>query len=101
MVYLAMAPGYEDALEATRNVVDEMFKIPITIMPHFLAITLTPGNPIMHPAIMYGMFGPKSQWDRKPLKEKPLFYEEVSELSSYFLQRLDDEVQEVRLVCND
>lgn len=50
----------------------------------------------MHPSIMYGMFGPHSQWDGAPVHEKPLFYEGVSELSSYFLQRADTEIQDIK-----
>lgn len=70
--------------------------IKIEVLDTYMVITLTPGNPIMHPSIMYGMFGPHSQWDGKPLKEKPLFYEEVSELSSHFLSLADKEVQNIK-----
>eukprot|EP00300_Choanocystis_sp_HF-7_P016942 c19580_g1_i1.p1 GENE.c19580_g1_i1~~c19580_g1_i1.p1 ORF type:complete len:445 (+),score=86.08 c19580_g1_i1:29-1336(+) len=70
--------------------------IPCVVMDSFMTITLTPANPIMHPAIMYGMFGPFSQWDGRPLKEKPLFYEDVSELSSYFTERADADIQAIK-----
>ncbi len=78
------------------SVVERLFCIPVHVLPHFLAITLTPGNPIMHPAILYGMFGPRSQWDGKPLPERPLFYEACGELSAFILQHLDDEVQQIK-----
>jgi hypothetical protein len=70
---------------------------PCVLLDSFVTIALTPGNPIMHPSIMYGMFGPYSQWDGKPLAQPPLFYEEVGELSSYFLTKADHEVQLIKL----
>lgn len=39
----------------------ELTGIHTTILPNYLTITLTPGN-VMHPCIMYGEFGPYSQW---------------------------------------
>jgi len=95
-LYLAMASGPASAQAVTAKVLVSLTGIPVVQMPSFMAITLTPGNPIMHPSIMYGMFGPHSQWDGKPLPEKPLFYENVSELSSYFLSRCDAEVQAIK-----
>lgn len=96
-LFLAMASGAPAAQGAAAKVLVALTGIPCIQMPSFMAITLTPGNPIMHPSIMYGSYGPHSQWDGKPLKEKPLFYEEVSELSSYFLQRADTEVQDIKV----
>jgi len=98
-LYLAMA-NYPEATEACAHVLFEMTKIPIIKMSSYMVITLTPGNPIMHPSIMYGSYGPHSQWDGKPLPEKPLFYEDVSELSSYFLMRCDAEVQAIKNAIN-
>jgi len=95
-LYLAMASGAAVAAKVAAHVLLELTGIPVVQLQQFMTITLTPGNPIMHPSIMYGMFGPHSQWDGRPLPEKPLFYETVSELSSYFLQRADDEVQAIK-----
>jgi len=97
-VYLAVAPYHQEAHLAASLalVLQSLLGIPVEVMDHFLGITLTPGNPIIHPCIMYGMFGPHSQWDGKPLKEPPLFYEHVSELAAYFLQRVDTEVQHIK-----
>jgi hypothetical protein len=95
-LYLAMASGPPSAQAVCGRILEALTGIPVVQMTSYMAITLTPGNPIMHPSIMYGMFGPHSQWDGKPLPEKPLFYEAVSELSSYFLSRCDAEVQAIK-----
>lgn len=97
-LYLAMANCASDSREAqvTKHLIEKITNIQTVMLPSFMVITLTPGNPIMHPAIMYGMFGPYSQWDGLPIDETPLFYEEVSELSSYFLSRADAEVQDIK-----
>ena len=98
-LYLAVAaPTSHTSAECVRlqRVLQNLCDINTVVLNSFMNITLTPGNPIMHPSIMYGMFGPHSQWDGKPIKEKPLFYEAVSELSSYFLTLADAEVQAIR-----
>jgi len=95
-LFLAMASGPANAQGVCARILNNLTAIPVIQMPNFMAITLTPGNPIMHPSIMYGMYGPHSQWDGKPVPEKPLFYENVSELSSYFLSRCDAEVQAIK-----
>ena len=92
-IYLALDQYNQQHATVLQSLLTRLTNIPTVILPSFLVITLTPGNPIMHPSIMYGMFGPYSQWDGKSLEEKPLFYEEVSELSSYFLAKADEEVQ--------
>jgi len=88
--------NYYKAVLLAQHVLQHMTKIPVHILPNFMVITLTPGNPIMHPSIMYGMYGPYSQWDGKPQAERPLFYEQVNEMSSYFLTKCDEEVQSIK-----
>lgn len=96
-LYLGFADYDSSIAESVRAMIQRLSSnIPTHLLDTFLTITLTPGNPIMHPSIMYGAFGPHSQWDGKPIAEKPLFYEECSELSAYFLQRCDDEVQLIK-----
>ncbi len=56
---------------------------------HFLGISLSPSNPILHPTIMYGAW---SSWDGTPLDKKPLFYNDLSEESAVLLSGCSDEV---------
>ncbi|KAL6056202.1 hypothetical protein QOT17_016241 [Balamuthia mandrillaris] len=80
--------------ERVRAKIEELHDIPTAILPHFLNITLTPGNPIMHPSILWGRFGPC--WDGIPLVEPPLFYQDMNELSASTLKLADMEVQLIR-----
>jgi hypothetical protein len=66
-LYLALASYRDDQALVATHIIGGLTHIPVVVLPSFLIITLTPGNPIIHPAIMFGMFGPYSQWDGKPL----------------------------------
>ena len=74
----------------------KIFPAPIELMSSYLSITLTPGNPIMHPAILYGLMGPWSQWDGKPFPNRIKWWAEASELGSYFLSICDAEMSMLR-----
>ena len=54
---------------------------------NYIAITLM-AKSIVHPPIMYGKW---SQWDGKPLKEKPLFYQGIDERQAELLSGVSDE----------
>ncbi len=95
-MFFALDQWNEEYAKVGGHLITELTKIPTVLLDSFLVITLTPGNPIMHPSLMYGAYGPYSQWNGKPVNEKPLFYEEVSELSSYFLTKCDEEVQSIK-----
>lgn len=82
--------------ESTRSVLSRLFPAPIKLMTSYLSITLTPGNPIMHPAILYGLIGPWSQWDGKPFPQRIKWWSEANELGSYFLERCDAEMTMLR-----
>ena len=95
-LYIAVHDDHQEHAETVKDLSEKLFGIKTHIVEPFLAITLTPGNPIIHPAIMYGLVGPYSQWDGTPFPQRPQFYEECNELSAYFLQRCDEEVQVIR-----
>ncbi|MDJ0840802.1 MAG: NAD/NADP octopine/nopaline dehydrogenase family protein [Acidobacteriota bacterium] len=96
-LFLALhADHFERWGEEVATIVKDLFRIPVELIDDFLAITLTPGNQIMHPAILCGMFGPQSQWDGKPLPTRPLFYAQCSELSAELLSLCDEEVQHIK-----
>ena len=78
--------------QAVLGVLSAIFPAPIELMSSYLSITLTPGNPIMHPAILYGLMGPYSQWDEKPFPNRIKWWAEASELGSYFLSMCDAEL---------
>lgn len=82
--------------EGAREVLGKLFPAPIELMSSYLSITLTPGNPIMHPTILYGLIGPWSQWDGKPFQNRIKWWSEASELGSYFLSICDAEMSMLR-----
>lgn len=65
----------------------------VTMLENYLEITLTPGNPIMHSSVIYGLIGPFGQWHRKIFPQRLCWWTECPELGAYFLERMDQESQ--------
>jgi hypothetical protein len=65
----------------------------VSMLDHYLEITLTPGNPIMHSSVIYGLIGPYGQWHRKIFPQRMCWWSECPELGAYFLERMDQESQ--------
>lgn len=65
----------------------------VTLLEHYLEITLTPGNPIMHSSVIYGLIGPYGQWHRKIFPQRMCWWTKCPELGAYFLERMDEESQ--------
>ncbi|MDP6041647.1 MAG: NAD/NADP octopine/nopaline dehydrogenase family protein, partial [Candidatus Latescibacteria bacterium] len=83
-------------LERTAEVAEVMghlLQTPVVDLQHFLHMTLHPGNQLLHPGIMYAMFG---DWDGTALLEPPLFYEGVSDEAIDLLQQMSDELLMLR-----
>lgn len=68
----------------------------VELLGDFLEITLTPGNPIMHSSMTYGLIGPYGQWHGKTLSAPLCWWTDCPELGAYFLERSDEEN---RLLC--
>ncbi|AKS04683.1 NAD/NADP-dependent octopine/nopaline dehydrogenase family protein [Pseudomonas trivialis] len=73
----------------------------VTLLDHYLEITLTPGNPIMHSSVIYGLIGPYGQWHRKIFPQRLCWWTECPELGAYFLERMDQESQELCAVISE
>jgi hypothetical protein len=95
--------GYKDELyvgaipseytETCAALIESIYDIPCVRLPGFMALTLTPSNPILHTARLKVIFG-----DYKPgvtYEKLPLFYEEWDDESSALLLACDDEIQEI------
>lgn len=72
----------------------------VTLLDHYLEITLTPGNPIMHSSVIYGLIGPYGQWHRKIFPQPMCWWTECPELGAYFLERMDQESQDLCAVIS-
>ena len=71
-------------------ILEKLFNIPCVCVNNYLAVTLTPSNPILHTSRLYAMF-------KEQEKKEILFYEEWDEESSRILFECDDEL---RKICN-
>ncbi len=77
--------------EEISDLVSDMLKIPCVALPNYLAVTLTPSNPILHTTRLYSMFKDYSRGD--VYSKNFLFYEEWTDRSSEVLFSCDKEVQ--------
>jgi hypothetical protein len=70
-----------------------LYTSPVELLADYLEITLTPGNPIMHPAVVYGLIGPYGQWHNKSFSSPICWWTDCPEIGAYFLERSDQESQ--------
>lgn len=73
-----------------------LYEAPVELLDHYLEITLTPGNPIMHSSVIYGLIGPYAQWHDRAFAAPVRWWTDCPELCAYFLERSDEES---RLLC--
>jgi hypothetical protein len=73
-----------------------LYAAPVQLLDDYLEITLTPGNPIMHSSVIYGLIGPYGQWHDKTFAAPICWWTDCPELGAYFLERSDEENQ---LLC--
>lgn len=70
-----------------------LYASPVELLDHYLEITLTPGNPIMHSSVVYGLIGPYGQWHNRTFSSPICWWTDCTELGAYFLERSDQESQ--------
>ncbi|MGQ6515521.1 NAD/NADP octopine/nopaline dehydrogenase family protein, partial [Serratia sp. IR-2025] len=71
----------------------QLYDAPVTLLSNYQEITLTPGNPIMHSSVIYGLIGPWGQWHGHAFNHIPCWWSDCPELGAYFLARCDEENQ--------
>ena len=74
-----------------RGLLARLYNAPVTLLDDYLEITLTPGNPIMHSAVIYGLVGPYGQWHGRPIPKPLCWWRDCPELAAYFIERMDEE----------
>lgn len=79
--------------QALMALLQRLYAAPVVLLPDYLEITLTPGNPIMHSAVIYGLIGPYGQWHARPLSQPLCWWNDCPELGAYYLERMDEENQ--------
>lgn len=71
----------------------DLFKTPTHTLPNYLAVTLTPSNPILHTSRLYSLFCNYQRGDVYP--SIPLFYEDWDDSASDVLLGADQELQNI------
>lgn len=90
-LYVAAIPSCHT--EECALLIESIYDIPCVRLPGFMALTLTPSNPILHTARLYIIF--KDYEPGVTYGSLPLFYEEWDDDSSELLLACDDEIQEI------
>lgn len=81
--------------QALMALLQRLYSAPVVLLPDYLEITLTPGNPIMHSAVIYGLIGPYGQWHARPFPQPLCWWNDCPELGAYYLERMDEENQQL------
>lgn len=90
-LHLASIPREEAADFA--DFMSDLWGIPCGVLPNYLSVTLTPGNPILHTTRLRTLFADYEEGKVYP--RNPLFYGEWSDASSTLLMACDSELQEM------
>lgn len=59
-------------------------------LPHYMSITLCPGNQVIHPSIMHGLFHKKEDFS-----EPPLFYQNTDDYTASVMEGLSNDLQSI------
>ncbi|MFW8637353.1 NAD/NADP octopine/nopaline dehydrogenase family protein [Cribrihabitans pelagius] len=84
------------ARAALSGMLARLFDAPVTMLNDFLEITLTPGNALMHPAVLYGLIGPGAPWQDKPFDQPVCWWSDCPRASAELLEACDAENQRIR-----
>ena len=90
-LYVAALPS--SRTEECAALIESIYDIQCVRLPGFMALTLTPSNPILHTSRLKTIFSgyePGVTYD-----SVPLFYEEWDDASSELLMACDDEIQDI------
>lgn len=89
-LYISTIPKSEE--KKAISILEKLLKIPCNSVDNYLAVTLTPSNPILHTTRIYSILNKK-----KKLSKEVLFYEDWDANSARILFKCDNELQNI---CN-
>lgn len=81
---------------ALREILSNLYDAPITVLDDYLEITLTPGNALMHPAVLYGLFGPGAEWEAKPMNRPICWWGDCPFAGAEMLEACDADNQAIK-----
>lgn len=77
------------------SILAELYSAPSTMLENYLEVTLTPGNALMHPAVLYGLIGPDAPWHSKPFDEPICWWSDCPRAGAELLEACDTENQAI------
>lgn len=86
-IYVAAIP--EKSTDTVAKTIEKVLQIPTIPLQEYLAVTLSPSNPLLHISGVYNVFAGKNRNTTFPHELK--FYEEWNDSTSEFLMEYDDE----------
>lgn len=92
-IFISTIPNYKS--KEVSKMIEKLFNIPCTYVNNYLAVTLTPSNPILHTSRLYSIFHLKEQFDKEVL-----FYEDWDEESARILFKCDEELMKICSAMN-
>lgn len=90
-LYVGALPA--ENTETCAAIIESIYDIPCVRLPGFMALTLTPSNPILHTSRLRTIF--RNYEPGVTYGSVPLFYEEWDDASSELLMACDDEIQAI------
>jgi len=85
--------NHTDGSNTFKETLEELFSVKINPFNHYLDVSISNSNPILHPTRLYALF---KDWNEKITYEKEFyFYEEWNNTSSELLIQCDKELSEV------
>ncbi len=81
---------------ALAAMLNRLYEAPVTLLRDYLEITLTPGNALMHPAVLYTLIGPGAPWENRPFDEPLCWWSDCPQAAAELLEACDAENQAIR-----
>ncbi|WVT78086.1 NAD/NADP octopine/nopaline dehydrogenase family protein (plasmid) [Sinorhizobium chiapasense] len=75
---------------------NRLYEAPVTLLKDYLEITLTPGNALMHPAVLYALIGPGAPFENAPFNEPLCWWSDCPQAGAELLEACDAENQAIR-----
>ncbi|MGL4848040.1 MAG: NAD/NADP octopine/nopaline dehydrogenase family protein [Clostridium sp.] len=91
--FMNLATFPKEKGEEVAKIMTDLIDIKCNSLSNYLAVTLSPSNPVFHPSRLYEMF--KDYKEGVVYDKHYLFYEEWGNFASKYMLKLDEELEEV------
>lgn len=91
--YLSVAVLPKTREHVIQHLCMDLWRVPTTITNNFLSIMLTPGNQIIHPGRLLGLYENKQPY---PLNSLPYFYVTLNQISADNMEELSNEICSIK-----